>query len=296
MLKKNLLFYLLFFSLAFCAQTERTISGIVKSKVDNIELLGASIRIIGTKKGAISNFNGRFRYSVKAKNLNTVILEVSFLGFKTQLIPLENKTYFEIYLDEDTNNLDEIIITSSYGTTKLKQEVVGSIVTIKAADLGVEQAVVSFDELLEGQIAGVSLETNPQLGGAVKIDIRGQGSITPLNGVGTSTQPLIIIDGIILSEETGLDGNNFFDVGEGNLSENILNPLAKIGIDDIERFNILKDAAAVGLYGADAANGVIIITTKKGKKGALRFTASSQMGVTSAFNGLKYLNENNIKP
>jgi hypothetical protein len=183
MLKTTVLFYLLFFSLALSAQRERTISGFVKSKADSIELLGASIRIKGTKKGAISNFNGRFRYSVKAKNLNTVILEVSFLGFKTQLIPLENKTYFEIYLDEDTNNLDEIIITSSYGTTKLKQEVVGSIVTIKAADLGVEQAVVSFDELLEGQIAGVSLETNPQLGGAVKIDIRGQGSITPLNGV-----------------------------------------------------------------------------------------------------------------
>ena len=290
MLKTTVLFYLLFFSLALSAQRERTISGFVKSKADSIELLGASIRIKGTKKGAISNFNGRFRYSVKAKNLNTVILEVSFLGFKTQIIPLGNKTYFEIYLDEDTSSLDEIVITSSYGTAKLKQEVVGSIVSVKAADLGVEQAVVSFDELLEGQIAGVSIETNPQLGGAVKIDIRGQGSITPLNGVGTSTQPLIIIDGIILSEETGLDGNNFFDAGNGLLSENILNPLAKIGIDDIERFNILKDAAAVGLYGADAANGVIIITTKKGKKGALRFTASSQMGVTSSFNGLKYLN------
>ena len=270
----------------------RKIYGIVRSKADNLELLGASIRVKGTKKGAISNFNGRFKYSVTAENLNVVILEISFLGFKTQLIPLENKTYFEIYLDEDTNSLDEIVITSSYGTTKLKEEVVGSIVSVKAADLGIEQAVVSFDELLEGQVSGVFIETNPQLGEAIKINIRGQGSITPLSGnvVGTSTQPLIIVDGIILAEEVGLDGNLIFDNEGGNLAENFLNPLSKIGINDIETFNILKDAAAVGLYGADAANGVILITTKKGKKGKLQFSASTQTGVTAAYNGLKYLN------
>jgi TonB-linked SusC/RagA family outer membrane protein len=269
----------------------REISGTVKSKSDNFGIPNASILMKGTKKGAITDFDGNFKYLIQSDDLKSVVLEFSYLGFKSKEVTLGNESYFEIYLEETTTSLNEIVITSSYGTSKLKEEVVGSIVSVKASELGVEQPVVSFDELLEGQIAGVSIETSSQLGESVKIDIRGQGSITPLNGgVGTSTQPLIIIDGIILSEETGLDGNNFFDVGTGNLSENILNPLAKIGIDDIESFNILKDAAAVGLYGADAANGVILITTKKGKKGALRFTASSQMGVTTAFNGLKYLN------
>ena len=273
-------------------QSSREIYGVVKSESTNEVLPGASVTIKGTRKGAITNFDGEFSYTVKSENLTRVFLVVSYLGFEPKSIPLGTDSYFEILLKENSTSLQEIVITSSYGTKKLREEVVGSISTVKAADLGVEQAVVSFDELLEGQIAGVNIETNPRLGEAVKINIRGQGSITPLNGnvVGTSTQPLIIIDGIILSEETGLDGNNFFDVGTGNLSENILNPLAKIGIDDIESFNILKDAAAVGLYGADAANGVIIITTKKGKKGKLQFNASSQIGVTTAFNGLNYLN------
>lgn len=271
---------------------KREISGIVKSKSDNFGIPNATILMKGTKKGAITDFDGNFKYLIQSNDMKSVVLEFSYLGFETKEITLGNESYFEVYLEETTTSLSEIVITSSYGTSKLKEEVVGSIATVRAQELGVEQPVVSFDELLEGQIAGVSIQAGPQLGESVKIDIRGQGSITPLNGnvVGTSTQPLIIIDGIILSEETGLDGNNFFDVGEGLLSENILNPLAKIGIDDIESFNILKDAAAVGLYGADAANGVIIITTKKGKKGALKFTASTQMGVTTAFNGLKYLN------
>ena len=271
---------------------KREISGIVKSKSDNFGIPNATILMKGTKKGAITDFDGNFKYLIQSNNMKSEVLEFSYLGFETKEITLGNESYFEVYLEETTTSLSEIVITSSYGTSKLKEEVVGSIVSVKASELGLEQPVVSFDELLEGQIAGVSIETSSQLGESVKIDIRGQGSITPLNNnvVGTSTQPLIIIDGIILAEETGLDGNNFFDVGSGNLSENILNPLAKIGIDDIESFNILKDAAAVGLYGADAANGVILITTKKGKKGALRFTASSQIGVTTAFNGLKYLN------
>jgi len=271
---------------------ERVISGVVKDKLDDSLLPGASISVKGTGKGAITDFNGAFSYLIKSNDLQNVILVFSYLGHDKKEIKLGNTSYFEVFLEENTNSLNEIVITSSYGTQKLKEEVVGSIATVVAKDLGVEQPVVSFDELLEGQVAGVFIETNPRLGEAVKINIRGQGSITPLNNqvVGTSTQPLIIIDGIILSEETGLDGNNFFDVGTGNLSENILNPLAKIGVDDIESFSILKDAAAVGLYGADAANGVIIITTKKGKKGDLQFNASSQIGITKAFNGLKFLN------
>jgi len=270
----------------------RQISGIVKSNSDNTGIPNATILIKGTKKGAITDFDGKFTYLIKDDNINNVILEISYLGYQTKEIAVGTKSYFDITLEEGATSLDEIVITSSYGTAKLKEEVVGSIATVKAKDLGLEQPVISIDELLEGQVAGVSIQISSQLGEPVKIDIRGQGSITPLNSniVGTSTQPLIIIDGIILSEEIGLDGNNFFDVGSGNLSENILNPLAKIGIDDIESFNILKDAAAVGLYGADAANGVIIITTKKGRKGKLSFTASNQIGVTTAFNGLKYLN------
>ncbi|HEY5688669.1 MAG TPA: SusC/RagA family TonB-linked outer membrane protein [Yeosuana sp.] len=271
---------------------ERLIKGKVINSSDNFPLAGTTILIKGTSAGAITNIDGEFTYLLKGDDIDNMTLIVSFLGFKNKEVIVGNKNYFEIFLEEDFSSLNEVVITSSYGTKKLKQEVVGSISTVNPEDISIEQPAVTFDELLEGQVAGVLIEVNPRLGESASINIRGQGSLTPLAGnvVGTSTQPLIIVDGIILSEEIGLDGNDFFDVGTGNLSENILNPLSRVGIEDIESFNILKDAAAVGLYGADAANGVIIITTKSGRKGRLKYTASAQTGVTTAFNGLKYLN------
>jgi len=269
---------------------ERLIKGKVISTTDNFPLPGATVLIKGTSMGAVTDFKGEFVYLSKGINIENTVLAVSYLGYKTAEINIGSKSNFEIFLEEDHASLKEVVITSSYGTKKLKQEVVGSIVTINPKDIAIEQPAIAFDQLLEGQISGVLIETNPELGKPVTINIRGQGSLTPLTGVGTSTQPLIIVDGIILSEEIGLDGNNFFDGGKGNLAENLLNPLSRVGVEDIESFNILKDAAAVGLYGADAANGVIIITTKSGKKGRIRYNASAQAGFTTAFNGLKYLN------
>ena len=274
-------------------QNQREISGLVLSAEDNLPLAGATIKIKGTGAGAVTDFDGKFKYLIKSPGpIKNMVIEVSYLGYIPKSLSLRDKSYFEIKLKEDVAALDEIVITSSYGTKKLKQEVVGSISTVTTDELVEEQVAVTFDELLEGQVAGVYLESNPRLGEEVSINIRGQGSLTPLsnNVVGTSTQPLIIVDGIILSEEVGIDGNNIFDAGTGALSENILNPLARVGVQDIESFNILKDAAAVGLYGADAANGVIIITTKSGRKGKLRFNAGVQSGISSPINQFQFLN------
>ncbi len=208
----------------FSQEQERTIKGYVFNATDKLPLPGATVLIKGTSAGAVTNIDGEFNYLLKGQDIQNKVLAISFLGFKTLEIEVGTKSNFEIFLEEDFASLDEVVITSSYGTKKLKEEVVGSIVSVNPKDIAIEQAVTAFDELLEGQIAGVLIETNPQLGEPVKINIRGQGSLIPLSGVGTSTQPLIIVDGIILSEETGLDGNNFFDVGESNFSENILNP------------------------------------------------------------------------
>jgi len=275
------------------SQNTREISGIVRDKTTNQPLPFASILIKNSGKGAVTKDDGRFTYLIQNESpIEKVVLQISFLGYKTQEILVGDAYYFEIYLVEDQEALNEVIITSSYGTKKRKEELVGSISSVKTKDIVVEQAVTTFDELLEGQLAGVYIEPNPRLGEEISINIRGQGSLTPLgqNLVGTSTQPLIIVDGIILSEEIGIDGNNFFDVGTGNLSENILNPLARVGIQDIESFEVLKDAAAVGLYGADAANGVILITTKKGRVGKPVFNASVQAGFQNPVNQFQYLN------
>jgi TonB-linked SusC/RagA family outer membrane protein len=271
-------------------KAERLIKGKVISVSDNFPLAGATILIKGTSAGAITNIDGAFTYLLKGADIDNIVLLVSFLGYKNVEVTVGSKNYFEISLEEDFSSLKEVIITSSYGTKKLKEEVVGSISTLTSKDIAVDQASESIDKMIDGQIAGVLIENTSGIGGPVKINIRGQGSLTPIGNqvLGTSTQPLIIIDGVIIAEETGID-SSFFD-GSGSFTENLSNPLAQISPENIESFTVLKDAAAVSLYGADGANGVIIITTKQGKKGKTKFGFSSQLGLSSAINQIEYLN------
>ncbi|WP_427873330.1 SusC/RagA family TonB-linked outer membrane protein [Flavobacterium sp. MMS24-S5] len=271
-------------------ETSRMISGTVYSAKDRQPLPGASIRIKGTGMGAITDFNGKFVYQLKGNTISNLVLEAGFLGMETQSQKADNKKDFVFYLQEATDELNPVVITSSYGTTKLKEEIVGSISTLQAKDIAVEQASESFDKMITGQIAGVMVENTSGVGGPVKINIRGQGTLSSLSGAitGTSSQPLIIIDGVVMSEEYAIDSSLFN--GSGDFSENIANPLMKIAPENIETISVLKDAAAVGIYGADGANGVILITTKKGKKGKTQFGFSNQLGVSSAINQIKYLN------
>ncbi|MGB5983296.1 MAG: SusC/RagA family TonB-linked outer membrane protein [Nonlabens sp.] len=283
-------FFFLLCSFAIQAQS-RLISGTVIDAKTSEPLFGVNIFVKGTNRGTTTDLDGNFTYNLKGSDLNSSVLVFTSIGYKKLDVIIGDQNIFNVSLEEDVESLDAVVITSSYGTKKRKEEVVGSISSIKPTELAIEQPATSVDELLAGQVAGVFIETNPNLGEPVSINIRGQGSLTPLNGsnLGTSTQPLIIVDGIILSEELGIQGSNFFD-GNGDLDENFLNPLARVGIQDIESIEVLKDAAAVGLYGANAANGVILITTKGGRKGQIQFNASVQAGYSEAFDGIKYMN------
>ncbi|MFD2939399.1 SusC/RagA family TonB-linked outer membrane protein [Flavobacterium notoginsengisoli] len=271
-------------------ETERIIKGTVYSANDRQPLPGATIRIKGTGMGAITDYNGKFAYELKGNNIKDQILEVGFLGMETQTQIAGYKKDFVFYLQEVTDELNPVVITSSYGTTKLKEEIVGSISTLQAKDIAVEQASESFDKMITGQIAGVMVENTSGVGGPVKINVRGQGTLSSLTGAitGTSSQPLIIVDGVVMSEEFAIDSADFD--GRGDAVENLGNPLMKIAPENIETISVLKDAAAVGIYGADGANGVILITTKKGKKGKTQFGFSNQLGISSAINRIKYLN------
>lgn len=271
-------------------ETERMIKGTVYSAKDKQPLPGATIRVNGTGMGAITDSNGKFAYELKGENIKDQILEVAYLGMEPQSQTAGYKKEFVFYLQEVTDELNPVIITSSYGTTKLKEEIVGSISTLTSKDIPVQQASESFDKMITGQIAGVMVENTSGVGGPVKINIRGQGTLPSLSGarIGTSSQPLIIIDGVIMGEEYGIDSAYFS--GNGDFTENFGNPLMKIAPEIIETISVLKDAAAVGIYGADGANGVILITTKKGKKGKTQFGFSNQLGISSAINQIKYLN------
>ncbi|MCG8582962.1 MAG: SusC/RagA family TonB-linked outer membrane protein, partial [Bacteroidales bacterium] len=266
------------------------VTGRVVSKTDNSPLPGVNVIVKSSGLGTITNMDGRFGIAVKDEHANDLELIFSFIGMETQTVKVEGREYIEVYMDESINQLEQIVITSSYGTQKLKEEVVGSIETLTSKDIQVDQAFESVDKMLEGQIADVNMETGSGTLAPVKINIRGQGSLTPMNNnmLGTSTQPLIIIDGVIMTEEMAID-NSFFD-GSGTGAENFNNPLGQLAPEDIESFNVLKDAAAVSIYGADGANGVILITTKKGKAGKTKFNFSTQHGMSMAINQIKYMN------
>ena len=288
--KKNILQFFILLNLTFAfSQNQRQITGIVLDSATKQPLAGASILIKNTAMGAISGTDGRFSYLIKDKDFANSILTISYLGYTTKSIKVGLTTDFKILLDEDPAVLDDVIVTSSYGTKKRKEEAVGAITSLKGSDLQVKQSVESFDKLLDGAVAGLLISSSSVQGAPVKIEIRGQGTLTPLNAAitGTSRQPLIIIDGVIMAEEKGFD-NQLFD-GTGSLTEQFKNPLAKISPEDIEDITILKDASAVGIYGSDAANGVILVTTKKAKNKKLSFTFATQTGFSKPINKIKYL-------
>ncbi|MDO3695157.1 SusC/RagA family TonB-linked outer membrane protein [Wenyingzhuangia sp. chi5] len=277
-------------SLTFVTQEQRTVKGKVLNAQTKEPLMGVMVLVKGTRQGAITNEKGEFQYLLKGANIKNKVLVFSMLGMKSQETLVGNQSFFEVFLEAETDYLEEVVLTSSYGTKKIKEELVGSVTTLTSKDIQVEQTLESVDKMLEGQIAGVLIENTTGVGNPVKIHVRGQGSLTPLNNavLGTSTQPLIIIDGVILAEEAAVD-SEFFD-GSGRFTEDLLNPLTQLSSESIESFTVLKDAAATSLYGADGANGVILITTKKGKRGKPKFNFSTQLGVSSAINRIKYLN------
>ncbi|WP_330747019.1 SusC/RagA family TonB-linked outer membrane protein [Chryseobacterium sp. CP-77] len=217
------------------------------------------------------------------KSVTSILMICGAISANAQTSTTEKKD------STNVQSIAEVVVTSSYGTKKLKEEVVGSIVTLTEKDINVSQAYESIDKMIAGMAPGVQIVNNTELGKPVNINIRGLGSLVPLSAVfGTSTQPLIIIDGVIMREDNPF-AQTYFNGAESNSEMNI-NPLARLNTDNIESINILKDAAAVALYGAESANGVILITTKKAHKGKPTYSFTTQYGVSQSINKIKYLN------
>jgi len=284
----SILFFCVVLSGAVGFAQNTQLKGTVYSANDSLPLLGATVFIKGTNYGSLTNINGKF--SINAQNIEPKDeLKITYLGYKSQTLQIGNQRNFRIYLLPDEEQLEEVIITTSYGTSKPKEEVVGSITQLDSREINTNQSFESVDKMIEGLAPGVQVASNTQVGTATQINIRGQGTFTPLNGnvLNASSQPLIIVDGVILSEESGFD-DQLFD-GGGRFGEEFLNPLSKIPPENIESISILKDAAAVSIYGADGANGVILITTKSGRSSKMQVNVSQQLGVSNPINEIQYL-------
>lgn len=243
---------------------KRSIKGVVVD-VNGEPITGARIQIKGTTEGRISDIDGRFELSVAPGS----VLEISFVGFNTETVQISNQTELKIVLKEDAELLDEVVVVG-YGTMK-KSDLTGSVSSISGDKLK-ESIVTNVDQMLQGKVAGVQVAANSGAPGAVtSIRIRGASSINNTN------EPLYIIDGIPMSGAGTTTAG--FDWSGGSNGQNQVNPLASISPNDIVSMDILKDASATAIYGAAGANGVVIITTRRGNKDRTSITYDGYMAL-----------------
>lgn len=224
-------------------QNSNKITGkIVDSNGDPI--IGANVLVKGTTNGAITDMDGNF--TLEASPVS--VLEISYIGYKSLEVAVDGKSFLTITLVEDAETLDEVVVVG-YGVMK-KSDLTGASTSVKEETLS-QRSISSFGQALEGHVSGANITTNSgRPGGRVTMRIRGNSSISVTN------DPLYVIDGVIMNVSTLSNGSSPIDY---------LNP------GDIENVEVLKDASATAIYGARGANGVIMITTKKGtqNKGAL---------------------------
>jgi TonB-linked SusC/RagA family outer membrane protein len=246
------------------------VSGKVVSN-DGEPLLGVSVAVKGTTQGTITDETGSYTLNVSSAD---AVLVFSFVGFTTEEVEVGSQRTINVTMTESITALDEIVVIG-YGTVR-KRDLTGAVVSVKGDDLNVG-VQTSIDQMIKGQTAGVQVNTgSAEPGGGVYIRIRGANSIT------ASNDPLYVIDGLPISNE-GTAPSQFLS---GQTQRNPLNALSP---SDIESIEILKDASATAIYGARGANGVILITTKKGS-GKFKVDYTTYFGTQSVAKKLDLLN------
>lgn len=255
-MKKLLLANLLWVWLLPTAMAQQQVSGKVTDYSTGEPLPGVNILVKGTTSGTISDIQGNYSMSVSG---NDVVLVFSFIGYETHEVTVGTQRTINAQLMPDLTTLEEVVVVG-YGTMK-RSDLTGAVASVSGDALrGTVSA--SVDQALQGRVAGVQVTQNSgQPGGAVSIRVRGTTSLT------NSSEPLYVIDGVQMQGDAG--GITGFDWqgGSGGQQAATSNPLATLNPNDIESIEILKDASATAIYGSRAANGVIIITTKRGKRG-----------------------------
>lgn len=251
-MKKQLLVFISIFVLISSSIYAQTITGRVIAKQDGQPMTGVSVSIKGTNSGTTTDVKGVF--SIKASAQNTLVF--SFIGFQTKEVAIDNRTTIDVSMDEDATQLEEVAVTA-LGITK-QQRALGYASTTIKSDALIKTASPNFASALYGKAPGVRIAATP--GGAtsaVNITIRGVNSITG------RSQPLIVLDGVPIRDGE-VRNNDYW--GDQRLRGN---GLLDINPEDVDNISILKGASAAALYGSEAVNGVVLITTKsgKGKKG-----------------------------
>ena len=250
------------------AQGGKEVKGVVVD-ASGVPVIGASISEVGTLNGTMTDIQGQYELTVKDDN---AVVEISFIGYKTVQLVASSAELARVTLIEDAMGLDEVVVIG-YGTVK-KNDMTGSVIAVKAEELN-RGALTSPQELLRGKVPGVNIVSgNGAPGAGAEIRIRGGASLSANN------DPLIVIDGVPVAKEAGVGMSN---------------GLATVNPNDIESFTVLKSASATAIYGSRASNGVIIITTKKGAKGAPRVAYNGSVSVKHNYNTMDMMNAEEFK-
>ena len=245
---------------------ERTITGqVVDAKGE--PLIGVSILVKGTTDGAITDLDGNYKIVTKSNN---PVIVYSYIGYKTQEIPLKGQTAINITMMDDTQVIDEVVVTA-LGIKRSEKALSYNVTQVDAESaLAVKDA--NFINSLNGKVAGLNINSSSSgIGGASKVVMRGS------RGIEQSSNALYVIDGIPMYNLSASGGS------EEMQSQGSTEAIADINPDDIESMSVLSGAAAAALYGSNASNGAIVITTKKGKVGRVALTVSSNTEMLSPF-------------
>lgn len=269
---KPILFYIFILFVINNTYSQKQLSGSITS--EDGPLPGATVIVQGTNNGTTSDFDGNFTINANEGD----VLQISFVGFQSQEITVTNENSYSITMISD-NELEEVVLTG-YGVIR-KSDVTGSMSSLDSDDFN-EGIVSNIDQLIQGRVSGVQISQNDgEPGSGLSVNIRGSSSIS------ASNQPLYVVDGLIIdnSSSMGVSG-----LAVNNRNEAFKNPLNTLNPNDIETIDILKDASATALYGARASNGVVLITTKRGKKGEASFTYNTTYGTQTIANKIEVLN------
>ena len=258
---------ILLLPLAILAQS-KTVTGVVNDD-QGLPLPGVTVQVKGTENlGAVTNFDGEFSIVVDTSKKQVLIF--SYVGFQTIELDATTTTNVNLTMEVDTAELDEVVVIG-YGTV-LKKDVTGSISSVKVEE-NISNQTTGVDQLLQGRAAGVQvLQNSSAVGSGVSVRIRGTNSLRGNN------EPLYVVDGIIIASA----GEDVLPAGGvGNSGQEAQNGLTGINPRDIESIEVLKDASATAIYGSRGANGVVLITTKKGEKGNVKLNTFYTTSVRS---------------
>lgn len=243
---------------------DRKVSGTVVSSTDNMGLPGVNVTVKGTTSGTVTDADGKYSLELKSASATTTLV-FSSIGFGKQEITIGSKSVIDVALVDDIKNLSEVVVTG-YGSQS-KKEITGAVASLDAKQL-LSTPSTNLGQALQGKVPGVVIGNENSPGGGVSVRIRGFGTIN-------DNSPLYVVDGV---PTKGVGANG------------VSNTLNTLNLNDIESMQILKDASAASIYGSRAGNGVVIITTKRGKVGKPVFTYDTYYGTQRPGKFLSMLN------